>query len=97
MVQSHLMGGKDVQISANHDVNMQEANVLAGCNVNIDSGNSITLLESYDISNGKEKHEKSFEALQVLSMLAFLIRYKTCRMQPNVLVMGTGNTKLTMV
>ncbi|WP_198039457.1 hemagglutinin repeat-containing protein, partial [Bartonella refiksaydamii] len=45
---------------ADHDVNLQATNVLANRDVNIDAGNNITLSESYNISNGKETHEKSF-------------------------------------
>ncbi|WP_019223691.1 hemagglutinin repeat-containing protein [Bartonella rattaustraliani] len=59
-VQSHIVGNKDVQITADNDVNMQAADVLAGRDVNVEAGNNITLSESHDILNGKETHEKSF-------------------------------------
>ncbi len=49
-----------MQITADNDVNMQAAIVSADRDVNIDAGNNITLSESYDTSNAKEKHEKSF-------------------------------------
>ncbi len=53
---SNFKAGKDVQF----DVNLQATNVSADSDVNIDAGNNITLSESYDTSNGKETHEKSF-------------------------------------
>ncbi|WP_375707628.1 hemagglutinin repeat-containing protein, partial [Bartonella sp. AA1HLJMS] len=59
-VQSHFMARQDVQITADNDVNMQATIVSANRDVNIDAGNTITLSESHDISNGKETHEKSF-------------------------------------
>ncbi|WP_039758251.1 hemagglutinin repeat-containing protein [Bartonella queenslandensis] len=59
-VQSHIVGNKDVQITADNDVNMQAANVLAGRDVQVEAGNNITLSESHDILNGKETHEKFF-------------------------------------
>ncbi|WP_375647458.1 hemagglutinin repeat-containing protein, partial [Bartonella sp. CR84HXZ] len=59
-VQSHITARRDVQITADRDVNMQAADVSADRDVNIDAGNNITLSESYDTSNAKEKHEKSF-------------------------------------
>ncbi|WP_208432769.1 hemagglutinin repeat-containing protein, partial [Bartonella taylorii] len=59
-VQSHFKAGTDVQFNAGHDVNLQATNVSANRDVNIDAGNTITLSESYDTSNAKEKHEKSF-------------------------------------
>ncbi|UTO28634.1 hemagglutinin repeat-containing protein [Bartonella harrusi] len=59
-VQSHLMAKNDVQISAGNDVNLQATNVSANRDVNIDAGNNITLSQSYDTSNAKESHEKSF-------------------------------------
>uniref|UniRef100_UPI0035D0D8B5 hemagglutinin repeat-containing protein n=1 Tax=Bartonella sp. AD328YNZD TaxID=3243464 RepID=UPI0035D0D8B5 len=58
--QSHITARQDVQITADNDVNMQAAIVSADRDVNIDAGNNITLSESYDTSNAKEKHEKSF-------------------------------------
>uniref|UniRef100_UPI0035CF898C hemagglutinin repeat-containing protein n=1 Tax=Bartonella sp. AS69XJJH TaxID=3243508 RepID=UPI0035CF898C len=58
--QSHITARQDVQITADNDVNMQAAIVTADRDVNIDAGNNITLSESYDTSNGKETHEKSF-------------------------------------
>ncbi|WP_375702957.1 hemagglutinin repeat-containing protein, partial [Bartonella sp. AA131HXZ] len=58
--QSHITARQDVQITADNDVNMQAAIVSANRDVNIDAGNNITLSESYDTSNAKEKHEKSF-------------------------------------
>ncbi|EJF74419.1 filamentous hemagglutinin family domain-containing protein [Bartonella birtlesii LL-WM9] len=59
-VQSHFTARQDVQITAENDVNMQAAIVSADRDVNIDAGNNITLSESYDTSNAKETHEKSF-------------------------------------
>ncbi|SPU27769.1 Hemolysin precursor [Candidatus Bartonella washoeensis] len=59
-VQSHITAKKDVQFNADHDVNLQAADVLANRDVNIEAGNNITLETSYDTSNAKEKHEKSF-------------------------------------
>uniref|UniRef100_UPI0035D0CB6B hemagglutinin repeat-containing protein n=1 Tax=unclassified Bartonella TaxID=2645622 RepID=UPI0035D0CB6B len=58
--QSHITARQDVQITADNDVNMQAAIVSADRDVNMDAGNNITLSESYDTSNAKEKHEKSF-------------------------------------
>uniref|UniRef100_UPI0035D0B962 hemagglutinin repeat-containing protein n=1 Tax=Bartonella sp. AA81SXKL TaxID=3243438 RepID=UPI0035D0B962 len=58
--QSHITARQDVQITADNDVNLQAAIVSADRDVNIDAGNNITLSESYDTSNAKEKHEKSF-------------------------------------
>ncbi|WP_375657267.1 hemagglutinin repeat-containing protein [Bartonella sp. CM120XJJH] len=58
--QSHITARQDVQITADNDVNLQATNVTADRDVNIDAGNNITLSESHDTSNAKEKHEKSF-------------------------------------
>ncbi|WP_273760811.1 hemagglutinin repeat-containing protein, partial [Bartonella sp. ML70XJBT.G] len=58
--QSHITARQDVQITADNDVNLQATNVSADRDVNIDAGNNITLSESHDTSNAKEKHEKSF-------------------------------------
>ncbi|WP_396584119.1 hemagglutinin repeat-containing protein [Bartonella grahamii] len=57
---SHFKARQDVQITADNDVNLQATNVSADRDVNIDAGNNITLSESHDTSNAKEKHEKSF-------------------------------------
>ncbi|WP_273760991.1 hemagglutinin repeat-containing protein, partial [Bartonella sp. AU16XJBT] len=57
---SNFKAGKDVQINAGNDVNLQATNVLANRDVNINAGNNITLSESYDTSNVQEKHEKFF-------------------------------------
>ncbi|CDO46871.1 filamentous hemagglutinin [Bartonella henselae] len=57
---SNFKAGRDVQINAGNDVNLQATNVSANRDVNIDAGNNITLETSYDISKAEEKHEKSF-------------------------------------
>ncbi|WP_375608399.1 MULTISPECIES: hemagglutinin repeat-containing protein [unclassified Bartonella] len=59
-IQSHITARRDVQITADRDVNMQAADVLADRDVNIDAGNNITLSESQDISKTQKKHENFF-------------------------------------
>uniref|UniRef100_UPI0035D0722D hemagglutinin repeat-containing protein n=1 Tax=Bartonella sp. AA56HLJMS TaxID=3243434 RepID=UPI0035D0722D len=59
-IQSHITARQDVQITADCDVNMQAADVLADRDVNIDAGNNITLSESQDISKTQKKHENFF-------------------------------------
>ncbi|UJM36588.1 hemagglutinin repeat-containing protein [Bartonella henselae] len=59
-VQSHLMGGRDVQISADHDVRVQAADVLAEHDVNIHAGHDVKISESHDVSKADEMHQKSF-------------------------------------
>uniref|UniRef100_UPI0035CF00ED hemagglutinin repeat-containing protein n=1 Tax=Bartonella sp. AP153HLJHH TaxID=3243470 RepID=UPI0035CF00ED len=58
--QSHIMARRDVQITADNDVNMQAAIVSANRDVNIDAGNNITLSESQDISKTQKNHENFF-------------------------------------
>ncbi|WP_244426902.1 hemagglutinin repeat-containing protein [Bartonella senegalensis] len=62
-VQSDLIGGKDVQINADHDVRVQAANILAERDVNIYAGHDVKLLESHDVSHSDEVHEKSFASI----------------------------------
>ncbi|WP_208436441.1 hemagglutinin repeat-containing protein, partial [Bartonella vinsonii] len=57
---SNFKAGKDVRITAGNDVTLQAADVLANRDVNVEAGNNITLETSYNTSNAKEKHEKSF-------------------------------------
>ncbi|WP_208436440.1 hemagglutinin repeat-containing protein, partial [Bartonella vinsonii] len=57
---SNFKAGKDVRITAGNDVTLQAADILANRDVNVEAGNNITLSESYDTSNTKETHEKSF-------------------------------------
>uniref|UniRef100_UPI0035D02467 hemagglutinin repeat-containing protein n=1 Tax=Bartonella sp. PS17NMGDW TaxID=3243573 RepID=UPI0035D02467 len=58
--QSHIKARRDVQITADNDVNMQAADVLADRDVNIDAGNNIMLSESQDISKAQKNHENFF-------------------------------------
>uniref|UniRef100_UPI0035CFC700 hemagglutinin repeat-containing protein n=1 Tax=Bartonella sp. AA9NXGY TaxID=3243443 RepID=UPI0035CFC700 len=58
--QSHITARRDVQITADNDVNMQAAIVSADRDVNIDAGNNITLSESQDISKTQKNHENFF-------------------------------------
>ncbi|GAA5097927.1 hemagglutinin repeat-containing protein [Bartonella acomydis] len=71
-VQSNFTVGRDVQINAGNDVNLQTTNVSAGRDVNIDAGNNITLSESYDTSNGKEKHENFFAGVTASADIGIL-------------------------
>ncbi|PIT67777.1 hypothetical protein CEV08_09330, partial [Bartonella tribocorum] len=59
-VQSNFNAGKDVQINAGNDVNLQVANVSADRDVNIDAGNNVTFSAADDTSNAQETHEKTF-------------------------------------
>ncbi|NTG71836.1 filamentous hemagglutinin N-terminal domain-containing protein [Agrobacterium rhizogenes] len=57
---SALTAGRDLNISAGHDVNLQATSASAERDVNLFAGNDINLLSANDVTNYQEAHEKSF-------------------------------------
>ncbi|CAN7706729.1 hemagglutinin repeat-containing protein [Rhizobium rhizogenes] len=57
---SVLSAGRDLNISAGHDVNLQATSASAERDVNLFAGNDINLLSANDVTNYQEAHEKSF-------------------------------------
>ncbi len=57
---SALTAGRDLNISAGHDVNLQATSASAERDVNLFAGNNINLLSANDVTNYEEVHEKSF-------------------------------------
>lgn len=57
---SALSAGRDLNISAGHDVNLQATSASAERDVNLFAGNDINLLSANDVTNYQEAHEKTF-------------------------------------
>ncbi|GAJ96495.1 hypothetical protein RRH01S_22_01050, partial [Rhizobium rhizogenes NBRC 13257] len=57
---SVLSAGRDLNISAGHDVNLQATSASAERDVSLFAGNDINLLSANDVTNYQEAHEKSF-------------------------------------
>ena len=57
---SALTAGRDLNISAGHDVNLQATSASAERDVNLFAGNDINLLSANDVTNYQEAHEKTF-------------------------------------
>ncbi|WP_269245861.1 hemagglutinin repeat-containing protein [Rhizobium sp. AG207R] len=57
---STLAAGRDLNISAGHDVNLQATSASAERDVSLFAGNNINLLSANDVTNYQEAHEKSF-------------------------------------
>lgn len=57
---STLAAGRDLNISAGHDVNLQATSASAERDLSLFAGNNINLLSANDVTNYQEAHEKSF-------------------------------------
>ncbi|WP_405048052.1 hemagglutinin repeat-containing protein [Rhizobium miluonense] len=57
---STLSAGRDLNISAGHDVNLQATSASAERDVSVFAGNNVNLLSASDVTNYQEAHEKSF-------------------------------------
>lgn len=57
---SALTAGRDLNISAGHDVNLQATSASAERDVSLFAGNDINLLSANDVTNYQEAHEKTF-------------------------------------
>ncbi|MBB3386679.1 filamentous hemagglutinin, partial [Rhizobium sp. BK609] len=57
---STLSAGRDLNISAGHDVNLQATSASAERDVSVFAGSNINLLSANDVTNYQEAHEKSF-------------------------------------
>ncbi|WP_425516113.1 hemagglutinin repeat-containing protein [Rhizobium leucaenae] len=57
---STLTAGRDLNISAGNNVNLQATSASAERDVNLFAGNDINLLSANDVTNYQEAHEKTF-------------------------------------
>jgi len=57
---SALSAGRDLNIAAGNNVNLQAAGASAERDVNLFAGNDINLLSASDVTNYQEAHEKTF-------------------------------------
>ncbi|WFR98777.1 hemagglutinin repeat-containing protein [Rhizobium tumorigenes] len=60
---SALSAGRDLNISAGNNVNLQATSASAERDVNLFAGNDINLLSANDVTNYEEMHEKTFDGV----------------------------------